>query len=126
MQSLVLYLLACGPLMLVLGAWLKLYLSRKAQPLHVLATVSLGITTANAMLAASTFLYYEHVKTARFLPPWQDPETLILGNLIFLAPVSMFVGIVATGSGAPRWLVLMVLAASLPLLVIGFFAAVSV
>jgi hypothetical protein len=46
--------------------------------------------------------------------------------LFFLAPVGMIVGLVAAAYGAPKWLIIPLEMASLPLLVVGFVEGVSV
>jgi hypothetical protein len=46
--------------------------------------------------------------------------------LFFLAPVGMIVGLVAAAYGAPKWLIIPLEIASLPLLVVGFLEGVSV
>lgn len=120
-----LYMLTCGPLVLTLIAWAKVYWKRQRQPLHALALVALGMASANATLAATTFLYYESRPPSQ-LPPWQDPEILQLGLLFLLAPIGMILGVVAGVCGAPKWLIVVVEIASVPLLVVGFMAGVTV
>jgi hypothetical protein len=124
-QRLIPCLLTCGPLLLTLGAWIKLYLTRRAQWPRLIALVSLGIATVSATLAAGTFLYYEFRPPSE-LPPWKDPETLNLALLALLAPIGMILGLVAGIRGAPKWLICIVEIASLPLLVVGFFASAAV
>jgi hypothetical protein len=80
----------------------KLYWHRQRQPPHALALVALGMASANAALAASTFLYYELRPPSHFLPPWQDPEILQLGLLFLLAPIGMILGVIAGVRGAPN------------------------
>lgn len=123
---LALYLLTCGPLVLILIAWVKLYWERHRQPPHGLALVALGMASANAALAATTFLYYESRPPSHFLPPWQDPEILQLGLLFLLAPIGMILGVVAGVRGGPKWLTVVVEIASVPLLIVGFMAGVTV
>ena len=122
----VLYVLTCGPLVLTGAAWMKLYFARQRQMQPVLALVALGIVSANAAMAAGTFLYYELRPLSHFVPPWQDPEILQLGLLFVLAPIGMVFGLIAGARGAPRWIFWIVEIASLPLLVIGFMAGVAV
>jgi hypothetical protein len=87
--------------------------------------MALGLVSANAALAAGTFLYYQF-RPLPSLPPWQDPQILTLGWLLLLAPLGMIVGFVAAMRGAPKWLILVVEIASVPLLVVGFFAVGAV
>jgi hypothetical protein len=119
------YILTCCPLVLILAAWVKLYWGRQRQWPNALALVALGIVSANACLAAGTFLYYES-RPYVFQPPWQDPEILTLGWLFFLAPIGMVIGFVAALRGAPKWLMLVTEIASVPLLLVGFFAVAAV
>jgi hypothetical protein len=119
-------MLTCGPLVLTLFAWAKLYWERQRRSPHALTLVALGMVSANAALAATTFLYYELKPPSHFLPPWQDPEILQLGILFLLAPIGMILGFVAGLRGAPKWLILVVEIASVPLLVVGFMASVTV
>ena len=86
---LVLYMLTCGPLLLTIVAWLRLYVGRRWP--SALALLALGIVSANAVLAAGTFLYYE-LRSLSHLPPWEGPEILLLGLLILLAPIGMVLG----------------------------------
>jgi hypothetical protein len=116
------YLFTCGPFVLALAAWTKLYwVQQWPRPI---ALVALGILSANAALAASTYLYYGFKPSP--LPPWQNPETLHLGLLFLLAPIGMIVGFVAAVRGAPKWLICIVEIASVPLLVIGVMASNAV
>jgi hypothetical protein len=110
----ILYIVTCGPLLLTLAAWMRLYLAPRDQR-HALALLALGIASANAALACGTLLYYEFRPLSHFLPPWQDPEILHLGLLFLLAPVEMILGVVAGVQGAPKWLMGIVEIASLPL-----------
>jgi len=98
------YILTCGPLLLTLAAWMRLYWAPRNQR-HALPLLALGIANANAALACGTFLYYELRPSFHFLPPWQDPEILQLGWLFLLAPIGMILGVVALVQGAPKWLI---------------------
>jgi hypothetical protein len=124
--QLTLYTLTCGPLVLTLIAWVKLYWERQREPSHALALLALGMTSANAALAAATFLYYQLRTASHFLPPWQDPEILQLALLFLLAPIGMVLGVVAGIRGAPKWLIVVVETASVPLLMVGLMAGISV
>lgn len=109
----------------MLGAWVVLYRRQHAKTLLPIGFVALGFATANALLAAGTFAYYE-LRPSGFGPPWEDPEILHLALLFLLAPVAMVLGFVAAVRGAPKWLMGLVELASVPLLVVGFFATMSV
>lgn len=124
-RLLILCLLTCGPSVLTLAAWIRLYWTRQRQRPHPIALIALGIVSANALLAAGTFLYYKF-RPSVFLAPWQDPEILTLGWLFLLAPIGMIVGLFAAARRAPKWLIFIVEIASVPLLVIGFMAVAAV
>ena len=100
-------------------------LYRRGGTLRPIGFISLGVATANALLAAGTFAYYE-LRPRGFIPPWQDREVLNLALLFLLAPVAMVLGLVAGVRGTPKWLVGVVELASVPLLVVGFFAVRAV
>jgi len=121
----VLYMLACGPFLLTQCAWAKLYWVRQRQWPDAVALVALGMVSANAALAAGTFLYYQY-RPSSWLPPWQDPQILTLGLLFLLAPVGMILGVIAGVRGAPKWLICIVEIASVPLLVLGLMAGAAV
>jgi hypothetical protein len=124
--QLVLYMLTCGPLVLTLAAWTKLYWVRQRQWPDAFALLAFAIVSANTVFAAGTFLYYQFRPTPTFLPPWRDPQILTLGLLLLLAPIGMILGVVAGAHGAPKWLIWVIEIASLPLLVVGFMAGVAV
>jgi|SRR5580700_2346123 hypothetical protein len=124
--KLVLYMLTCGPLVLTLAAWTKLYRGRQRQWPDAFALLALSIVSANTVFAAGTFLYYQFKPTPTFLPPWKDPQILTLGLLFLLAPIGMILGIVAGVHGAPKWLICTMEIASLPLLVVGIMAGSAV
>jgi hypothetical protein len=123
-RQLILCLLTCGPFVLTLAAWAKLYWARQRQWPHPIALIALGIVSANAALAVGTFLYYDF-RPSPWPPPWEDPEILQFGLLILLAPIGMIAGLFAAARGAPKWLIFAVEIASAPLLVIGFMAGAA-
>jgi hypothetical protein len=122
----ILSMFTCGPLVLTLFAWTKLYWARERQWPDAVALVALGIVSANAALAAGTFLYYQLKPSPFWRPAWEDPQILTLGLLFLLAPVGMILGVVAGIRGAPKWLVCVVEVASVPLLVVGLMAGAAV
>ena len=121
----VVILLISTPLAVMLAAWVIVYRRREIKSVRLLGLVALGLATANALFAAGTFLYYD-LRPHGFLPPWEDPKILNLGLLFFLTPVAMVLGVVAAVRGTPKWLMGLVELASVPLLLVGFAAVVSV
>jgi len=121
-QQLIPLVFTCGPFVLTLAAWTKLYRARQWP--RPIALIALGILSANAALAAGTYLYYGFKPSP--LPPWQNPEILHLAMVFLLAPIGMIVGFVAAVRGAPKWLICIVEIASVPLLVIGVMASNAV
>ena len=65
---LILYMLTCWPLALAIIAWTKLYWARQRQWPPAIALWALGIVSANASLAAGTFLYYQFSPSVSWLP----------------------------------------------------------
>jgi len=124
--QLVLYMLTCGPLVLTLAAWTRLYWARQRQWPNAFALLALGIVSANTVFAAGTFLHYQFRPSLTFLPPWQDPQILTLGLLGLLAPIGMILGVVAGVHGAPKWLICIMEIASVPLFVVGIMAGSAV
>ena len=122
-ERLVPCLLSCGPLVLTLAAWAKLYLSRPRP--RTIALVALGVVTANATLAAVEFARFE-LRPHRFIPGWEDPQVLSIAMLMLFAPIGMFLGLLSAGRGTPKWLTLIVEIASIPLVIMGFFAVMAV
>jgi hypothetical protein len=73
-QRLIPLLFTCGPFVLTLAAWTKLCWARQWP--RPIALMALGMISANAALAAGTFLYYQFRPSTSWLPPWQDPQIL--------------------------------------------------
>ena len=124
-REIILWLLTCGPFVLVATAWITVYGIRRWQAPHPFGLVALGIVSANSILSAGTFLYY-HFRPHSFLPPWEDPQILTPGLLFFLSPAGMALAAVAATQGTPKWLVLVMGIASLPLFFVGLMAVASV
>ena len=118
-------LFSCGPLALTIAAWVGLWWVRDQQRPR-LAVIALGIVTANATFAACTYGYYLMHPPSDSLPPWKDPQILNFGLLFLLAPIGMILGGIAATRGTAKWLIFVIEAASLPLLVLGFFASAAV
>lgn len=119
-------LFSCGPLVLTFAAWARLYWVRDRQWPRCLAVIALSIVTANAMFAAGTYAYYLMHPPSPSLPPWKDPQFLNFGLLFLLAPVGMIVGGIAATRGTAKWLIWALEVASIPLLVLGFFACAAI
>ena len=117
-------LFSCGPLVLALAAWIGLFWVRDQQRPR-LAVIALGIVTANALFATGTYAYYLVHPPSPSLPPWKDPQVLNFGLLFLLAPVGMIVGSIAASRGTATWLIWVLEGASIPLLVLGFFASAA-
>jgi hypothetical protein len=109
----------------MIAAWVALYWVRDRQRPR-LAVIALSIVSANAMFAAGTYVYYSRYPTSPSLPPWKDPQILNFGLLFLLAPIGMIVGGVAATRGTEKWLIWVLEVASIPLLVLGFFASAAV
>src|SRR6478609_8397812 len=95
-------LFTCGPLLLILAAWVKIYRERPLP--RPIGLAALAFATTNAALASGAFLK-SVLRTSPWLPPWQDSGTLILAMLFLLAPIGMAFGLLAGVGGTPRWLV---------------------
>jgi len=124
-QKIIPVLFTCGPLMLMLGTWTRIFRTRKRGWPHRLALIALSVVTFNGLLAAGIFVYYEF-KPAPQLPPWQSSDILDYALLFLLAPIGMVVGAVAAFKGAPIWLICIMEVASLPLFAIGLLACIAV
>ena len=118
-------LFSCGPLAVMIAAWVGFYRLRDHQRPR-LAIIALSIVTANAMFAAGTYAYYRVRPPSPSLPPWKDPQILNFGLLFLLAPIGMIVGGIAATRGTAKWLILVLELASVPLLMLGFFASAAV
>jgi hypothetical protein len=125
-RLLILCLLTCGPLVLTLAAWVKLYWTRQGQWPRPVALIALSVVSLNAALAAGLFVYYHFEPSSPSLPPWQDPEILNFGLLFLLAPIGMVIGFIAAARGAPKWLICVLEIASVPLFVVGLLASAAV
>ena len=125
-RVIILSMLTCGPFVLTLSAWTKLYWMRQRQWPNAVALVALGVVSANAALAAGAFLYYQLRPSPSWLPSWDDPQILTLGLLFLLAPIGMILGVVAGVRGAPIWLICILEIESVPLLLIGLMAGSAV
>jgi hypothetical protein len=76
--------------------------------------------------AAYTFVHYTLKPAPNSPPPWQDPETLDLAMLFFLAPVGFIFAVIAGQRGASKWVVAPLIAALLILFAVGLLEGISV
>jgi hypothetical protein len=116
MPVIVLLLVIYAPLAIMLLAWVVLCLRRQFKALQPVGLAALGLATANALFGAGIVAFDDLL-----LPPWRDPKILF-----FAVPLAMLLGVVAALEGAPKWLMVLVELASLPLLVLGFYAVEAV
>jgi hypothetical protein len=79
-----------------------------------------------AVYAAYTFVHYTLKPPLGSPPPWQDPETLDLAMLFFLAPVGLIFTVIAGKRGASKWVVGPLVVALLILFVVGLLEGASV
>ncbi len=118
--------LACGPLLLMLATWARLAISRNHAWKTRRTLCALVVVTANAAFAAGLYTYYHFHPASPSLPPWNDPQTLSFALFFFLAPIGMILAFFASARGGPKWLLASLQVASLPLLLLGFAACVSI
>jgi hypothetical protein len=118
-------ILTCGPLVLTVAAWAILVWNRRPRWPRPVQLVALSIVSANAVYAAVTFLYYTF-RPSPDLPPWKDPETLALALLFLTAPVGIIASIVAAVRAGPKWLIAVLITASVVLTLVGMMEGVSV
>ena len=120
------YLFTCGPLVLALAAWVRIFQTHRLGWPGTFSFVALLVVTANAGFAAATTLYFDLSGRSTYSPPWQNKEILNLATLFFLAPIGMALGYKATKRGAPKWLTWTLQLASALLFIIGFLCCLSV
>jgi hypothetical protein len=118
-------LLTCGPLVLTVCVWARLYTRRRFGWPKPVVLAALGIASANAAYAAFVYLYYS-LKPSQPLPPWKDPETLDLALLFLTAPIGIIVTIVAAAKGAQKWLIVALIIALVTLSLVGMLEGISV
>ena len=111
-------LFTCGPLVLALAAWVKLFRTRQRGWPRPIAMAALSTVSANALFAACVYLYYSF-RPSPALPPWEDTETLDLAMLFLLAPIGIVISLTAAARGSQRWLIGILGVASMLLLLVG-------
>ena len=120
------YLFTCGPLVLALAAWVRIFQTHRHGWTGTFSFVALLVVAANAGFAAGTTLYFDLSGCSTYSPPWQNKEILNLAMLFFLAPIGMALGYKAAKRGAPKWLTWTLQLACAPLFLTGFLCCVSV
>jgi hypothetical protein len=116
-------LLTCVPFLLTIYAWMRIC---KTRPLPgSIGLAALVIATVNTTIAVAAFLILKF-ESLPYPPPWKDTGTLTLALLILLAPIGMGFGLLAGVGGSPKWLVVTVEIAQVPLAIVGFFACLAV
>ena len=83
------YLFTCGPLVIALAAWVRIFQTHRLGWPGTFSFVALLVVTANAGFAAATTLYFDLSGRSTYSPPWQNKEILNLAMLFFLAPIGM-------------------------------------
>jgi hypothetical protein len=111
------------PLLLVVCAWITLYLRRRKSPPAFAALISLGCTTAPAVVAVGGLIYY----TLRPAPmtPWPPSYYRVYAEVLFLSLGSGVVACVLWRS-TPKWLLGIEIFVSGCLLVLSLLAASTV
>ena len=119
-------LLTCGPA--VLSAFASVRALREYRSSRIRRSVlwAVGSGVLITAYAAYTFVHYTLKPPPNSPPPWQDPETLDLAMLFFLAPVGLIFTVVAGARGASKWVVAPLIVALLVLFFVGLIAGVSV
>ncbi len=118
-QSLLIFV----PSALLLLAWCLVLSKRRG---HKIELAALGAATVIVAWALSLYIRMLMHPEYASPPPWQDPLNLDAGLLMLAAPIAIVLGIVAAAKRAPWWLVALVELISLPLMLVGCAAAVSV
>ena len=121
-----LYLLTFGPLLIIVFGWFRVAVQREHGWPRASAFIALSVATANALISSGVVLYYAIHPVPPHVPPWEDGQILYLSLQLLSAPVAMLIGLGALIRGAPKWLVVVVEIASIPMCVIGFLASCAV
>ncbi len=118
-------LMILGSLAFVLAAWL-IHSWQRHRGLQIWTLLALIVVSANAIYALSLYVHFSLHPTPSSLPPWKDPETLDFGLLFLSAPLGIVAGIVAGLRGAQKWLIAMLMLASVSLFLLGLLASAAV
>lgn len=118
--------LVCGPLFLSSAALLDTFIRYRKEQIRSVPLYMVGGTWVVALYAAYVFLRYTVFPPPGSPPPWNDPETLDLAMLFFLAPIGFAMTVVAGNRGASRQTVIALLLAMFVLFVVGMMEVISV
>lgn len=88
----------------------------------LLCFVLLAFVTALAVVAASSFVYFE--LRPEHLPPWQSTEVVLFGWFLILGPASVLLSFLALRKN-PMWLFWVLEVASVWLTGLGVLAAMA-
>jgi len=110
------------PLIVTVSGWVKAYRARRVESLHAFAFTLLSVITAIAAVPAGAFVYYSLRPVD--LPPWKDPEVLLISRLFLLGPFCIILSFLALRM-EPKWLFWVLEMASFWLTVLGFLAVAA-
>ena|SRR5277367_1416712 len=120
-------LLTCGPAVLSTAALAETFSRYRKEQLRASPMLMVAGAWLVTAYAAYVFLRYTLMPPAGSPPPWQDPETLDLAMLFFLAPVGLGLTVAAgMGGGASRWAVIALVIALFILFAVGMMEGISV
>jgi hypothetical protein len=110
------------PLIVTVSGWVKAYRARRVESLHPFAFTLLSVIPAIAAVPAGAFVYY--ALRPVHLPPWKDPQVLLIGWLFLLGPFCIIRSFLAFRK-EPKWLFWMLEVASFWLTGLGFLAVAA-
>ena len=119
-------LLTCGPAALSAFAYLRALREYRSARIRRSVLWAVGGVVLITAYAAYTFVHYTLKPPPNSPPPWEDPETLDLAMLFFLAPVGLVFAVIAGVRGASKWVVAPLVVALLVLFVVGLLEGNSV
>jgi hypothetical protein len=110
-----------SPIVTISG-WVKVYRTRRMQPLHPFAFTLLTVVSMLAAVPACAFIYFNWNYVYR--PPWEDPIVLLHGWFCLLGPFSMVLGFLAFRN-EPKWLFWVLEPVSIWLTALGVMAVIA-
>jgi hypothetical protein len=119
-------LLTCGPAALSALAFVRALKEHRSARIQRSALWAVGGVVLITAYAAYTFVHYTLKPPPDSPPPWQDPETLDLAMLFFLAPVGLIFAVIAGVRGASKRVVAPLIVALLVLFLVGLLEGASV